>query len=70
MTGPAAAMGNVPIVVANDGDVTALAGAMSLHTGRIMGIAMGTSEAVGYVDGAGCVYRLVQRAGLCPGGSE
>ena len=46
----AAAMGNVPIVVANDGDVTALAGAMSLHTGRIMGLAMGTSEAVGYVN--------------------
>ena len=43
-------IGNVPIVVANDGDVTALAGAMGLGTGSIMGIAMGTSEAVGYVD--------------------
>ena len=41
---------NVPIVVANDGDVSALAGAMGLGVGNIMGIAMGTSEAVGYVD--------------------
>ena len=40
---------NIPIVVANDGDVTALAGSMSLGTGSVMGLAMGTSEAVGYV---------------------
>ena len=46
----AAAIGNVPIVVANDGDVTALAGAMGMGVGSIMGLAMGTSEAVGYVD--------------------
>lgn len=43
-------IGDVPIVVANDGDVSALAGAMGLGVGSIMGIAMGTSEAVGYVD--------------------
>ena len=41
---------NVPIVVANDGDVSALAGAMGLGKGKLMGLAMGTSEAVGYVD--------------------
>ena len=46
----AAEIGNVPIVVANDGDVSALAGAMGLGVGNIMGLAMGTSEAVGYVD--------------------
>ena len=46
----AAEIGDVPIVVANDGDVSALAGAMGLNTGNIMGLAMGTSEAVGYVD--------------------
>ena len=46
----AAAIGDVPVVVANDGDVTALAGAMGMNCGRIMGLAMGTSEAVGYVD--------------------
>ena len=43
-------IGDVPVVVANDGDVSALAGAMGLNAGRIMGLAMGTSEAVGYVD--------------------
>ena len=41
---------NIPILVANDGDVSALAGAMGLGKGNLMGIAMGTSEAVGYVD--------------------
>jgi len=46
----AAAIGDVPIVVANDGDVSALAGAMGMGVGSIMGMAMGTSEAVGYVD--------------------
>ena len=46
----AAAELGVPIVVANDGDVSALAGAMGLETGCVMGMAMGTSEAVGYVD--------------------
>ena len=46
----AAEIGDVPIVVANDGDVSALAGAMGMNCGSIMGLAMGTSEAVGYVD--------------------
>ena len=46
----AAEIGDVPIVVANDGDVSALAGAMGMGCGNIMGLAMGTSEAVGYVD--------------------
>ena len=45
-----AEIGDVPVVVANDGDVTALAGAMSMNVGSLMGVAMGTSEAVGYVD--------------------
>ena len=42
---------DIPLVVANDGDVTALAGAMDLGVGNVLGIAMGTSEAGGYVDG-------------------
>ena len=41
---------DVPLVVANDGDVTALAGAMSLDDGCVLGIAMGTSEAAGYIN--------------------
>ena len=43
-------IGDVPIVVANDGDVSALAGAMSLGAGCVMGLAMGTNEATGYVN--------------------
>ncbi len=43
-------MGDIPLEVANDGDVTALAGAMDLNAGNVLGIAMGTSEAGGYVD--------------------
>ena len=60
---------HIPVVVANDGDVTALAGAMGLGENGIMGIAMGTSEAVGYVDTEGNICRLAQRAGLCSRGS-
>ncbi|MFA6611854.1 MAG: ROK family protein [Bacilli bacterium] len=45
--------GDVPLFVANDGDVTALAGAMELNDNQVLGIAMGTSEAAGYVDEAG-----------------
>lgn len=41
---------NVPMQIANDGDVTALAGAMSMDSNGVLGIAMGTSQAVGYVN--------------------
>ena len=40
---------DIPLVVANDGDVTALAGSMQLNDDKVFGIAMGTSEAAGYV---------------------
>ena len=43
----------IPVEVANDGDVTALAGAMSLEDTGVLGIAMGTSEAAGYIDRSG-----------------
>ena len=52
----AASLGeNIPFAVANDGDVTALAGAMGLNENGILGISMGSSEAGGYVDKAGNV---------------
>ena len=41
---------DIPYLVANDGDVTALAGAIDLKDDSVLGIAMGTSEAVGYVN--------------------
>ena len=40
--------GGVPIKVSNDGDVTALGGEMLYGKDRLLGIAMGTSEAAGY----------------------
>ena len=43
----------VPVEVANDGDVTALAGALSLGVTAILGVAMGSSEAAGYLDRRG-----------------
>ena len=43
----------IPFVIANDGDVTALAGALDLKDNSVLGIAMGTSEAVGYVNSDG-----------------
>ncbi len=59
-------MGNVPIVVANDGDVTALAGAMSLDENGILGIAMGTSEAGGYVDKNGFITGWLNELAFVP----
>ncbi len=58
--------GDVPVVVANDGDVSALAGAMSLGENNILGIAMGTSEAVGYVDGSGNVTGWLNELAFAP----
>lgn len=42
-----------PLVVENDGDVAALAGAMSIGENNVLGISMGTSEAAGFVDASG-----------------
>ena len=58
--------GDVPYVVANDGDVSALAGAMSLEENNIMGIAMGTSEAVGYVDQNGNITGWLNELAFAP----
>lgn len=41
--------GGVPFEVANDGDVTALAGSMSFAESGVLGVSMGTSVAGGYV---------------------
>jgi predicted NBD/HSP70 family sugar kinase len=41
---------NVPLMVMNDGDVTALAGALSLRQKGVLGVAMGSSQAGGFLD--------------------
>jgi predicted NBD/HSP70 family sugar kinase len=58
--------GNVPVEVANDGDVTALAGAMSLKDHSVLGIAMGTSQAVGYVDPRGYITGWLNELAFAP----
>lgn len=59
-------IGDVPLVVANDGDVTALAGAMGLNDNAVLGIAMGTSEAVGYVDPEGNITGWLNELAFAP----
>ncbi|HYE68695.1 MAG TPA: hypothetical protein VEA58_08785, partial [Anaerovoracaceae bacterium] len=56
----------IPLVVANDGDVTALAGSMSLNVNCILGIAMGTSEAVGYIDCNGRITGWLNELAFAP----
>ncbi len=58
--------GDVPYAVINDGDVSALAGAMSLEDNNVLGIAMGTSEAVGYVDENGCITGWLNELAFVP----
>ena len=57
---------NIPVEVANDGDVTALAGAMSLEDDSVLGVAMGTSEAVGYVDPQGNITGWLNELAFAP----
>jgi len=57
---------NIPIEVANDGDVTALAGAMDLNANCVLGIAMGTSEAGGYVDQDGNITGWLNELAFVP----
>ncbi len=57
---------NIPIEVANDGDVTALAGAMNLNDDSVLGIAMGTSEAAGYVDPQGNITGWLNELAFAP----
>ena len=58
--------GNVPYAVCNDGDVSALAGAMNLGENNVLGIAMGTSEAVGYVDSEGRITGWLNELAFVP----
>ena len=59
-------IGDVPVEVANDGDVTALAGAMSLEDNNVLGVAMGTSEAAGYVDRDGNITGWLNELAFVP----
>lgn len=54
------------VEVANDGDVTALAGAMDLKDNCVLGIAMGTSEAVGYINDKGLLNGWLSEVAFVP----
>jgi predicted NBD/HSP70 family sugar kinase len=56
----------VPFEVLNDGDVTALAGSMSLGRNAVLGVAMGTSVAAGYVDQAGNLTNWLSELAFVP----
>src|SRR5512138_2158247 len=56
----------VPLEIINDGDVTALAGSMSLEDTGILGIALGSSEAVGYVDMNGHIHDWLSELAFAP----
>ena len=56
----------VPLEVINDGDVTALAGAMSLEDNGVLGIALGSSEAVGYVAVDGRIMGWLNELAFAP----
>lgn len=58
--------GGVPFEVVNDGEVTALAGSMSLEENSVLGVAMGTSEAAGYVDPGGHIRPWLNELAFAP----
>ena len=58
--------GPIPCRVVNDGDVAALSGAMALKEGGVLGIAMGTSEAGGFVDEHFCITGWLNELAFVP----
>jgi predicted NBD/HSP70 family sugar kinase len=56
----------VPFVVMNDGDVTALAGALSLGKKGMLGVAMGSSEAAGFMDKRGRILGWLNELAFAP----
>ena len=56
----------VPFVVANDGEVTALAGAMSMHSDSVLGVSMGTSVAAGFVNARGNITDYLDELAFVP----
>ena len=57
---------NIPFEVANDGDVAALAGAISLGRKNLLGLAMGTSYIGGFVDKDGNLSNWISELAFAP----
>ena len=60
------AWNNVPFEVVNDGEVTALAGSMSLGKNSVLGIAFGTSTAGGWVNSEGNITSWINELAFVP----
>jgi predicted NBD/HSP70 family sugar kinase len=58
--------GGVPFEVANDGEVAALAGSMSLQANAVLGVSMGTSMAGGYVRASGEITPWLNELAFAP----
>jgi len=57
---------SVPFEVVNDGEVTALAGSMSMDSNAVLGISMGTSLAAGYVTPDGNITSWLNELAFVP----
>lgn len=60
------AWNNIPFEVVNDGEVTALAGAMALKENAVLGIALGSSQAAGYVTREGNITSWLNELAFAP----
>lgn len=60
------AWSGIPFEIANDGEVTALAGSMSMGENGVLGIAMGTSLAGGYVNQEGNITSWLNELAFAP----
>lgn len=58
--------GNIPLIVMNDGEVTALAGAAALKDNAVLGVSMGTSEAAGFVTPDGSLTPWLNELAFAP----
>jgi predicted NBD/HSP70 family sugar kinase len=61
-----AAWKGIPFDVVNDGEVTALAGSMALDDNAVLGIAMGSSLAAGYVTPEGTITTWLNELAFVP----
>ena len=61
-----AAWGGIPFDVVNDGEVTALAGSMAMGDNAVLGVAMGSSLAAGYVTPEGAITGWLNELAFAP----
>ena len=59
-------MGDIPFEIVNDGEVAALAGSMSINDNAVLGIALGSSQAAGYVTPEGNITSWLNELAFAP----